>query len=123
MSKTILLPRPYLQEIWLKRDEVPDFSRFPFSIPAVKNLERLRFHPDVTFLIGENGTGKSTLLEAIADIWGFNTEGGNRNIQFADARQGSRTEFFFRVGAIDEQAVGWLLSTRRKLFQRRNRDR
>jgi predicted ATPase len=37
----------------------------------------------VTFFIGENGTGKSTLLEAIAVCAGFNAEGGSRNFRFA----------------------------------------
>ena len=40
----------------------------------------------VTFLVGENGTGKSTLLEAIAAAWGFNPEGGTRNFRFSTAR-------------------------------------
>ena len=49
---------------------------FPFSIPAIRRLEHLEFHPAVTFFIGENGTGKSTLLEAIAVKAGFSAEGG-----------------------------------------------
>ena len=36
--------------------------------------------------MGENGTGKSTLLEAIAAAWGFNPEGGTRNFRFSTAR-------------------------------------
>ncbi len=43
----------------------------------------MEFHPKVTFLIGENGTGKSTLLEAIAVECGFNAEGGSRNFNFS----------------------------------------
>jgi predicted ATPase len=43
----------------------------------------LAFHPKVTFLIGENGTGKSTLLEGIAVACGLNPEGGSRNFNFA----------------------------------------
>jgi predicted ATPase len=37
----------------------------------------------VTFLVGENGTGKSTLIEAIAVAAGFNPEGGSQNFRFA----------------------------------------
>jgi predicted ATPase len=37
----------------------------------------------VTFFIGENGTGKSTLLEALAVSAGFNAEGGSRNFRFS----------------------------------------
>ena len=57
--------RPYLREILLKRDDVDNFDVYPFCIPAIKELDFLEFHPDVTFFVGENGTGKSTLIEAI----------------------------------------------------------
>src|SRR5690606_25400141 len=46
---------------------------------AIQQLDRLSFHKNVTFFVGENGTGKSTLLEAIAYQCGFNTAGGSRN--------------------------------------------
>jgi len=73
--------KPYLQQISLKRESVPSFDAYPFHIPAVKNLSSMVFHPDVTFIIGENGTGKSTLIEAIALHLGFGIEGGSKNMQ------------------------------------------
>jgi predicted ATPase len=39
---------------------------FPFNLPLVQALDKLEFTTPVTFFVGENGTGKSTLLEAIA---------------------------------------------------------
>ena len=69
--------RPYLRGVSLRREDVPSYDSYPFSIPAVRELRGLEFHPDVTFIIGENGCGKSTLLEAIAAAWGFNPEGGS----------------------------------------------
>ena len=39
---------------------------FPFSVPAIASLEHLDLGAAVTLFVGENGTGKSTLLEAIA---------------------------------------------------------
>ena len=39
---------------------------FPFNLPLVRATRELAFHRPVTFLVGENGTGKSTLLEAMA---------------------------------------------------------
>ncbi|WP_423808600.1 AAA family ATPase [Pontibacillus yanchengensis] len=42
------------------------------------------FHPNVTYIIGENGMGKSTLLEGIAILLGFNPEGGTRNFHFSN---------------------------------------
>ena len=73
--------RPFLRGIRLDRERVPDFEEYPFCIPAVRALEELAFHEAVTFFVGENGTGKSTLLEAIAVACGFCPEGGGRNFQ------------------------------------------
>jgi len=44
----------------------PDARGFPFNLPLVQSLGELEFTTPVTFFVGENGTGKSTLLEAIA---------------------------------------------------------
>lgn len=73
----------YLLQVHLLREEVPSFEEYPFNLPAVRHLDTLELHPAVTFLIGENGTGKSTLLEAMAIVAGFNPEGGSRNFNFA----------------------------------------
>ena len=56
----------YVNHIELARDDVPDFDDYPFCIPAIRDLTKLTLHPAVTFLVGENGLGKSTLLEALA---------------------------------------------------------
>lgn len=77
--------RPYLREISLKRERIERYDEYPFSIPAVRELDALEFHPDVTFFVGENGAGKSTLLEAIALAMGFGPEGGTRNLHFSTA--------------------------------------
>jgi predicted ATPase len=75
--------KPYLRRIELKRDSIEDFESYPYSIPVVRELDFLDLHPDVTFFVGENGTGKSTLVEAIARAMGFGAEGGTRNVQIA----------------------------------------
>jgi predicted ATPase len=62
----------FLKALKLKRGQVPSFKEYPFSIPTIHHLEELRLESPVTFFIGENGTGKSTLLEAIAVCAGFN---------------------------------------------------
>lgn len=54
-------------------------------LPVINYLSanpELQFTSNVTFFVGENGTGKSTLLEAIAIAYGFNAEGGTRNFNF-----------------------------------------
>jgi predicted ATPase len=72
----------FIRSVVLKRDEVPAFEEYPFSIPAISGLGELDLHSKVTLLAGENGSGKSTLVEAIAVAAGFNAEGGSRNMQF-----------------------------------------
>ncbi|MEO6393839.1 MAG: AAA family ATPase [Pyrinomonadaceae bacterium] len=78
-----VLTKGYLRELRFERERVESFAEYPFSIPVVKNLDRLEFHPNVTFLVGENGTGKSTILEAIAYALRLNPEGGTRNSTFS----------------------------------------
>ena len=51
-------------------------DEFPFSVSAVANIEELNLGESVTLLAGENGTGKSTILEAIAAAIGFAEHGG-----------------------------------------------
>jgi predicted ATPase len=76
-----LTAKPYLQEISIRPDVAIDQDTYPHNIAAVKTLGRLKFHPDVTFFVGENGAGKSTVLEAIALALGFSPEGGTKNVQ------------------------------------------
>lgn len=51
---------------WKGAGPFDEADGFPFSVPAIRTLERLDLSAWVTFFVGENGSGKSTLLEAIA---------------------------------------------------------
>lgn len=86
-----------MREVVLLRDRVEDWSRYPFSIPAVNHLDKLVLHPKVTFFVGENGSGKSTLIEGIAMAMGFNAEGGSRNFSFSVRATESRLHEYLRV--------------------------
>jgi predicted ATPase len=88
LDETVTLD-PFLRSVKLLREEVPDFSRYPFSIPAVQSLHELELHPRVTYFVGENGSGKSTLIEAIAVAAGYNAEGGSRHFNFSTRRSES----------------------------------
>ena len=68
-----------LKKLKLLRERVEDWEKYPFSVPAIGSLQEFEFHSQVCFFAGENGTGKSTLLEAIAAHYGFGPEGGNRS--------------------------------------------
>ena len=73
----------YIRGIKIKK-EVPK-DNYLSDLDVVKNLKdigELAFKKPVTFFVGENGIGKSTLIEAIAINFGFNPEGGTRNYNF-----------------------------------------
>jgi hypothetical protein len=67
-------PRPYVLGLEPHQDHWGE--GFPFDIPAVRQLGALRLDRAVTLLAGENGSGKSTVVEAIAEAMGFAPEGG-----------------------------------------------
>ncbi|OEH92707.1 AAA family ATPase [Bacillus solimangrovi] len=87
----------YLRTIDLKREQIQSFSSYPFDLPVVENLQELSLHPKVTYLIGENGMGKSTLLEAVAIAIGFNPEGGTFNINFSTENTHSELEKYIKL--------------------------
>ena len=68
-----------LKTITLLRDRVQDWQSYPFSVPAIQRFDTLILKSRICFFAGENGTGKSTLLEAIAAHYGFGREGGTRS--------------------------------------------
>ncbi len=68
-----------LKRITLLRDRVSEWETYPFCVPAIRGLGELDLRSRICFFAGENGTGKSTLLEAIAVHYGFGREGGTRN--------------------------------------------
>lgn len=79
-----MLERNYLTGIRL-HTPVPEQS-YLHNLPVIRYLYDaggIRFAKPVTFLVGENGTGKSTLLEGIAVAMGFNAEGGSRDFRFS----------------------------------------
>src|SRR5260370_7098745 len=68
-----------MKRITLLRDRVSEWETYPFCVPAIRGLGELDLRSQICFFAGENGTGKSTLLEAIAVHYGFGREGGTRN--------------------------------------------
>lgn len=67
----------FLKSVQLKKEAIPNYEHYPFSIPFVRSIDELDLDAPITFFVGENGAGKSTLLEAIADQIGFNPAGGS----------------------------------------------
>ncbi len=88
---------PYLRELSLRREKIENYDCYPFSIPAIRELDSIKMGDEVTFFIGENGSGKSTLMEAIAISMGFNAEGGTKNFSFGTRESHSELYKFLRL--------------------------
>ncbi len=88
----------FLRSIRLS-DELPKGS-YLNQVAAIRHLKRmgeLNFQKPVTFLVGENGVGKSTLIEGIAVAMGFNPEGGSINFSFSTEDSHSELHRFLTV--------------------------
>lgn len=105
----------FVLTIGLKNENIENFDRYPFCLPAVKHFKDIQFHPAVTYFVGENGSGKSTLLEALAVALGFNPEGGSINFNFNTRASHSDLHQYLRVAkGIKRPKTGFFL--RAELF-------
>lgn len=78
---------PFLTRISLREDRIQPGTH-PFDIPLLRHGLTLSLTTPITFLVGENGSGKSTILEALAWSVGFGTQGGNRDHAFEEGADG-----------------------------------
>lgn len=84
MESALLNSNLYVNKVILSK-KIPR-NNYLSKLPMIKNLKKmqeLKFTKPVTFLVGENGVGKSTLIEGIAVAMGFNPEGGTVNFNFS----------------------------------------
>lgn len=77
-----LMEERYVRAAEIEWDKLPQ-DTWLRGIPALRCLGKLQFSSNITLFAGENGTGKSTLLEGIAVACGFNPEGGTFNYRFS----------------------------------------
>lgn len=80
-----MIDGPVLDRVTVDFSSNQDMKNYPFSLNFVRNLKKIDFPTQVTFFVGENGAGKSTVLEALAHHVGFGPEGGSKNIAFKTA--------------------------------------
>ena len=99
---------PYLRRVQSVTEKF-DSSRYPFSVRAFAKGIDLAFSTPVTFFVGENGSGKSTLLEAIADLCGFNLEGGSRDHRRSVAAEPSELAAALRLSWQPKVTRGFFL--------------
>jgi predicted ATPase len=83
-NRNINLPAPYLKRIWLEPTRIPDREAYPFCLPFLHDDFSLSFDCAITIIVGENGTGKSTLLEGLAVMAGYDEAGGGKGYAAVD---------------------------------------
>ncbi len=77
-----------VERVHVEAHRRPPAGRWPMSVPAVAQLaqEGLTFRAPVTFLVGENGSGKSTVVEAVAEQFDLDARGGRANRKYGNDR-------------------------------------
>jgi predicted ATPase len=78
------MPAPYLRRLWLDPSRVADSKAYPFCLAFLQDDFELSFDRSITIIVGENGTGKSTLLEGIAVLAGYDEAGGGKGYRPVD---------------------------------------
>lgn len=87
----------FVEKISLDREKIDNWDVYPFNIDIIKNFREMTLNKSVTFLVGENGIGKSTFLEALAISLGLNPEGGSQNFDFKTRDTHSNLYSYLRV--------------------------
>jgi predicted ATPase len=110
-NRTINLPAPYLRRLW--RERVADADAYRFCLPFLRDGLDLSFDRAITIIVGENGTGKSTLLEGIAALAGYDEAGGGKGYMPVDhsralEKMGGALAKALRASWLPKITNGWL---------------
>src|SRR5882757_3147627 len=106
------MPAPYLRRVSLEPSAIPDREAYPFCLPFLRDGFELNFDRPITIIAGENGTGKSTLLEGIAVLAGFDVAGGGKGYMPVDHSEaievtGGDLSAALRAGWLPKITNGW----------------
>ncbi len=111
-KRDIRMPAPYLRRIWLDPSRIADRKAYPFCLPFLQDDFALSFESTITIIVGENGTGKSTLLEGIAVLAGYDEAGGGKGympVDHSDAQEkmGGALSTALRASWLPKITNGW----------------
>jgi predicted ATPase len=111
-KREINLPAPYLRRLWLDPSRIADRKAYPFCLPYLQDDFELSFDSVITIIVGENGTGKSTLLEGIAVLAGYDEAGGGKGYMPVDhskalEKMGGQLSKALRASWLPKISNGW----------------
>jgi predicted ATPase len=111
-NRTINLPAPYLRRVWLEPSRIASRAAYPFCLPFLHDDFELSFDRAITIIAGENGTGKSTLLEGIAVLAGYDEAGGGKGYRPVDhsnalEEMGGKLSTALRASWLPKITKGW----------------
>ena len=111
-NRPINLPAPYLKRIWIEPSRITDRAAYPFCLPLLHDDFELGFDRAITIIVGENGTGKSTLLEGIAVLAGYDEAGGGKGYMPVDhseavEKMGGQLSKALRASWLPKITNGW----------------
>jgi len=111
-NRPINLPAPYLRRVWLEPSRIADRAAYPFCLPFLQDDFELSFDRSITIITGENGTGKSTLLEGIAVLAGYDEAGGGKGYMTVDhswalEKMGGQLSSALRASWLPKITNGW----------------
>src|SRR5437764_1475422 len=107
------MPPPYLRRLWLDRTRIGDRAEeYPFCLPIFTREFEVTFERPITIIVGENGTGKSTILEGIAVLAGYDEAGGGKGYRTVDhsnaiEKNGGRLAEALKASWLPKLTDGW----------------
>jgi predicted ATPase len=111
-NRPVNLPAPYLRRVWLEPSRIADRAAYPFCLPFLHDDFELSFDRSITIIVGENGTGKSTFLEGIAVLAGYDEAGGGKGYRPVDhskalEKMGGQLSNALRASWLPKITNGW----------------
>lgn len=86
----------YLKSVDISKDEIPR-DNYIYNLSVIKNFKKIEFKKPITMFAGENGLGKSTLIEALATKLEFNAEGGSKHFNFKTRQTESDLNKYIKI--------------------------